>query len=435
VSMDENSNVLCLTSDQCREFVEDNLDRFTGYNVHKDLPRCTVTTATTCSLAADLEFDHWTITAGQSQCADDDKKVVAGEAYDFSTLDIQEKVEIGLGKVMVTAVANLGFEYVATPHLPTSVEITGSGLSMAEDRIMIIDCSGSCGTNHATNAVNVTTDRFLWPYISPVYNWRDGPWHDRGEVIVQDTETHVGDYIYRKYPYSLCPGNNLPASLDSPLWDILKPYLCYYKCFVNAHTSGNEPTCNGFMTTFDDPQSKALCVTQTQALELCSSIDECHGIEESTEHFSVDNVDFRYYLNGIGCLSYLNTHDSTLESEDKYHFHWKYRQGFLVDPNNASARRRLDDHQETANGSCHPYSTTERLLFNGFRFNTGGKYKVCYCDSSQLAPGQYCNHPSRFSIQVGHLHSSGLQCLIEHPDLQRSTCEEQCYGGLKCTSE
>eukprot|EP00398_MALV-I-01_sp_L67-1_P000354 gene354-600_t len=488
-SMDSDSNVLCLTSDQCRQLVEDNLSRFSGYNIHKTLPQCTLTTSSATSV--DIDFDHWDIVAAEAQCGDDDK-YAQDDIYDFSTNSIEEEVKIELGTVMVTAVADVGFEYVVEPHTDTSIEITGNNLNAEEDRIMVIDCQGSCGSAGATVAVNITTDRFVWPYLAPVYNWRDGPWHDRAEIIANEGEEVAGDYIYRTYQYKLCPGNNLPTADTPDLWDVLRPHLCYYKCFVNAAQAGSDPTCGGFMTTFDDPMSKALCVTHTEALELCSSLEECHGIEESTEHFAADGVSFRHYLNGIadfqtdvsvvlcnvmvaarawrkwkkrytnpspvkdletnqgssfilrrgrhhtspctihgmdaGCLSYLNTHDSTLENEDKYHFHWKYRQGLLTDANVPSARRRLDETQPRANDYCDPYSASDRLLFNGFQFRTGGKFKVCYCDSSQLVAGEYCNHPSRFSIDVGYVHSSGLQCLIENPSLQRSTCSQQCYG-------
>jgi len=66
-------------------------------------------------------------------------------------------------------------------------------------------------------------------------------------------------------------------------------------------------------------------------------------------------------------------------------------------------------------------------------FHSGGEFKLCFCDSSLLGgTNEICDGPEDFTIEVGRVHATGLQCLLSNPKMTRGTCEEQMYGGLRC---
>jgi hypothetical protein len=73
--------------------------------------------------------------------------------------------------------------------------------------------------------------------------------------------------------------------------------------------------------------------------------------------------------------------------------------------------------------------SSERILrFLGLRMRTGGKARVCFCDSSREA----CNSKEAFLFDLGFVHSSGVACLLDTPILQRATCVPQYHGALRC---
>merc|ERR1719199_2119512 len=71
------------------------------------------------------------------------------------------------------------------------------------------------------------------------------------------------------------------------------------------------------------------------------------------------------------------------------------------------------------------------LRFEGVEFPSGGEYKLCFCDPSLLASG-ICSAAEDFRIEVGRVHATGLECLLTNPRMQRGTCVQQMYGGLRC---
>jgi hypothetical protein len=82
-------------------------------------------------------------------------------------------------------------------------------------------------------------------------------------------------------------------------------------------------------------------------------------------------------------------------------------------------------------------STTEVLHFPGVHFESGGTFKLCFCDSARLG-GAACAKPADFAIEVGTVHSSGVSCLVAQPELQKAVCVPHLMGpygegsGLRC---
>jgi hypothetical protein len=77
-------------------------------------------------------------------------------------------------------------------------------------------------------------------------------------------------------------------------------------------------------------------------------------------------------------------------------------------------------------------SWDEILRFVNITFETGGKFKACFCDKDTLASGKYCKSASDYKVEIGTVHVSGISCLVAEAKFQRGTCVEQFHGGLRC---
>merc|ERR1719146_403782 len=71
------------------------------------------------------------------------------------------------------------------------------------------------------------------------------------------------------------------------------------------------------------------------------------------------------------------------------------------------------------------------LRFDAVQFTAGGEFKLCFCDPSLLATG-ICGRSSDYKIEVGKVYATGLECLLTNPKMQRGTCVQQMYVGLRC---
>merc|ERR1712025_594869 len=81
-------------------------------------------------------------------------------------------------------------------------------------------------------------------------------------------------------------------------------------------------------------------------------------------------------------------------------------------------------------------STPEILRFMPISFESGGSYKVCFCDSALLPKGQqYCHAESDYSVEIGELIVSGVSCLLQEKDFRRRMCYNMFHGGLICSDD
>jgi len=71
------------------------------------------------------------------------------------------------------------------------------------------------------------------------------------------------------------------------------------------------------------------------------------------------------------------------------------------------------------------------LRYREVKITSAGKYKLCFCDSAFL-DGDICRGPEDYSVEIGTVHATGLQCLLSNPKMTRGTCLPQYFGGLRC---
>merc|ERR1712025_1404528 len=64
----------------------------------------------------------------------------------------------------------------------------------------------------------------------------------------------------------------------------------------------------------------------------------------------------------------------------------------------------------------------------------GGAYKACFCDHdlATVQPGICRADKADFSVDVGKVHVSGVECLLHEEKYTRRSCFTQPYGGLRC---
>jgi hypothetical protein len=75
-------------------------------------------------------------------------------------------------------------------------------------------------------------------------------------------------------------------------------------------------------------------------------------------------------------------------------------------------------------------SWDSKYRYKDITFTNGGEFKLCFCDAN--ATDGVCDEPEEFTIEVGRVHATGLQCLLSNPKMTKGTCVEQMYGGLRC---
>jgi len=147
---------------------------------------------------------------------------------------------------------------------------------------------------------------------------------------------------------------------------------------------------------------------------LCSQLDECHSIDMNAGQD-------RCFINTYACDGSVDREE--LVPDTDYDLQIKQR------TENQRRQRRL-----TLDTTDPRMSTTEALRFKDIEFNSGGEFKLCLCDSDLLdGENEICDGPEDYTIEVGSVHATGLQCLLSNPKMARGTCEAQEYGGLRCT--
>jgi hypothetical protein len=179
------------------------------------------------------------------------------------------------------------------------------------------------------------------------------------------------------------------------------------------------------MQGYDGDDSEALCLDETTCKDVCAGLDDCFGIDM---HASKN----RCFLNSVqssqstpSCEEYVV--NGKLTKFPTYKFIYKQL------PN---TRRATGVPEAPARGLLPAIdkgkSWGEILRFTDIIFETGGKFKACFCDYETLESGKYCKKASDYKIEIGTVHVSGVSCLVKESKFQRGTCVEQFHGGLRC---
>jgi hypothetical protein len=415
VSAEAESSVkdaLCLPKNLCADACDMETGCY-GIGVHDTLPICFLFTACDSpSTAEDMQFF---------------KKHEGTACTHFA--DFTEKA----GVLSVTNRVEVGVDYVATPKQLASIEVTGANAGgstlmnaaeglLSSDRIMIIDCGGTCGISGPSesldmprNSKDVETWNLFWPKTYFNENASTDAENPADVPYEPVTAVKYGEYVTTKGRY--CSGNNVQITAFSvPFEGSLRPlseYGCWQKC--SEECVGDHCFCDGYLSGFDSSSSNALCADTETCQYLCDNLEECTSIDVSTTMN-------RCYLNMDGCYSQPVDY---LAKDPTYNFMMRPKMRQL------EGDRKLE-------ATPLPivdlgFSWGSLLRFGPIRFTSGGTFKLCFCDSALPLPhGKECRSVADYSVEVGTVHASGVSCLIAKPELQRAACVEQHLGGLRC---
>jgi len=164
------------------------------------------------------------------------------------------------------------------------------------------------------------------------------------------------------------------------------------------------------------------CLEVDDCEYLCSQLDGCHSIDARRDGIA------RCFLNTYECDSHVeNNH---LVPSEEYELRIKQ----LHENERRLGRSLRSEHVRHLLAGADPGISWDSILrFKDAHFTSGGEYKLCFCDSDLLTgDNEICDGPEDYTIEIGSIHSTGLQCLLNNPKMARGTCEKQEYGGLRC---
>jgi hypothetical protein len=396
---------LCVSATTCKAYCS-AVDSCTGFDYDPATNMCELLNGTCADVSFKEGSQYWERTANASACAAD---------AEYDTV---------VGTVTLTTRADVGVDYVFTPGEVASVEVIGTGMDWQRDRLMLIDCTGTCGASGPTSLVTAgPKSQMHYNHWIPVMPYFIDPPHDDMELPTPPPPVSPPATVYwRESPGSYCPGNNMDvASIPGP-----NRHQCYAKCGAGVPCSGADCFCGGLMPDYDGPDSEALCLDEVTCKTVCAGLDDCFGIDM---HGSMP----RCFLNAVekgpadtsSCEEYLVSGKLTVLPS----YNLIYKQ---LPPSSRRATAAEAPKRSLLPAIDHGKSWDEILRFTDITFDSGGKLKACFCDYQTLAPGTYCKRASDYKIEIGTIHVSGVSCLVEERKFQRGTCVGQFHGGLRC---
>jgi len=469
------SRALCLDAVGMQKAceAEDDCD---GYIVHRTLNRgfllkgLTAGEMTGNNPAQSSSMGTWRKTNVFSLCRQAGKYY--GQVNDFVAPSTTKEREMTVGTLHITQRADVGVDYVVQPREGTSLEVTGNSLSYLLDRIMVIDCQGICGVSEAST-VATRSPAVPWEQFDARNAFLDRP--SLAEDIADAPPAAVITYTYAMTDNTFCPSNNIQVP-DHPE-PLVVNHQCYKKCFAEAPCVDANCFCEGHHQGYDRADSDALCLDQRQCTDLCSLLPDCTGVDmhrtlprcflnthtgpEEEGEYGTCAGRYANTQTDPNCAQYSTpaacdatstcAHDGTscnsvgtLTSDVNYKFLWRSE-----DQNSRQRRLRTANQARALLAATDPGTSWESILrFSEVTFSSGGTFKLCLCDAALLgspvtghyfppqaqASENFCSSRENFVIEVGEVHSSGLQCLLGDKRFQRGTCEAQMYGGLRCYS-
>jgi hypothetical protein len=426
---------LCLSPALCREACDASSD-CVGINIHDDKPQCVLIPRVSECVGGAV---NGTAAEGLDSVEDWQLYVKLQNTACTHLSDFSERA----GSLFVTSRVEVSVDYVLEPGKDGSIEVTApEGFAaltyqhprvgdftptslLSGDRITIIDCKGTCGVSSPTTALvlpehadKISTWNDLYPY-----SW----FVDAPHVDTENPKENSLDYaystgmkMYTTHDNQYCSEGNIDLDTAEVPFDgikrKIKEHQCYTKCSKNAPCEGDDCFCNGLYSSYDGPESNALCADTQLCQYMCDQLEGCTSIDM---HKDID----RCFLN-MGCDM-----QKGLKSDPNYMLLIKNKEANDEQAGTTSATgggRRLLPGKEQG------FSWDKMLRFKPVEFKSGGTFKLCFCDSTILGPGQVCSTEKDYKIEVGTIHASGVSCLIKNPKLQRVSCEDQFHGGWRC---
>merc|ERR1719331_3118747 len=333
------------------------------------------------------------------------------------TITLAQRADIANDWVL-TPSAGVGTDYVPVQ----SLEVTGTGMDWTKDRVMLVECTGTCGVSGPAASVRslVGAGSPGVPSQAAFNAWvaendmMDPPAED---FLPSPTPVTPGAPLViwdSRFTGKYCPGNNMDVTTPDMAAAGVAQHQCYAKCVTNAPCDASSPDCfcDGLFPGYDDEDSGALCLDEPTCKAYCAGLPDCFGIDM---HQTMN----RCFLNSMtkgpndekSCAEYV----FELGSLTTYNYNFIYKQNALrrleAEPEERAPVRNLQYMEPVDQG----LSWDQILRFKGLAFASGGKFKACFCDIETLPAGSACSTAADYKVEIGMVHVSGVSCLIEEP--------------------
>jgi hypothetical protein len=403
---------------------------------------CWLLTATPAALGSceggDLNYDESTETWARvngSACTN-----TTDFTQTVGTITLSRRADIGNDWVL-TPSAGVGTDYVPVQ----SLEVTGTAMDWTKDRVMLVECTGTCGVSGPAASVRslVGVGSPGIPSQAAFNAWvaendmMDAP----AEDFLPSTppvSAPVADSLLGKFTGQYCAGNNMDVTTPDMMAAGVGQHQCYKKCVTDAPCDASSPDCfcDGLFPGYDDEDSAALCLDVTTCRAYCASLPDCFGIDM---HQTMN----RCFLNGMtkgpndekSCMEYVFDMPGAMPT---YSYDFYFKQSAVrrleaepAEPEPEAPARKLQYMEPVDQG----LSWDQILRFKGLAFASGGKFKACFCDTETLPANSACSTAADYKVEIGTVHVSGVSCLIEEPKFQRGVCVSQYHGGMRCYKE
>lgn len=333
------------------------------------------------------------------------------------------------GTLFVTRRPTVDRLYLLDPAKDQSIEVAGTALSAAKDRIMVIDCGADCG--NAPPAVQVKKPAPCEGATGSLA--RAKVWHGFSPLV--DTSvtkfTHsTKARTYKKVPGRFCFGATIEAATHP--YVTLQAASCWSRC-AKASQTRKDSGCDGYWdegtksvaSSSMQPNQLAVCAAPAECRALCDALgDACFAV---TTHATLS----RCFLKAPG----VQGQQGCVEQFQLGHLGVDSRWNLHVSTGSA-------DPYGTSAPSAAPaagVSSSTLLRFAPVRFDRGGRFKVCFCDYElwRAQPHAFqqqasCEAVEYYRVEVGLVHVTGVSCLLKEQRYRRSHCVAMYHKGLSC---
>jgi len=344
-----------------------------------------------------------------------------------------------VGQLAVTGRADIGRHFIIEPGAPASLELTGKGLSQDKDRLMLIDCQGTCGLT-APSATVVYPDGAANGIFAAFQPVRDVD-REYAELVEScPSFNHTEDPFlvaesFEEIPARFCSrGSKAGTAIHDIEKEAVARLVELYACSRCADDPKATKFCGGFLGLEENLVANAICLPRYECEHLCILAgDACHSV---SMHESLP----RCFLNPPACAA--EVADDMLGIDADYALlvkraEAKENAAVAVNPRDLEE---IDWPESTRGNLVSPSdgaSSSAILRFAPLGIPAAGTFKVCFCDSQLSTVGglDRCKSKEDFSVEIGRLHLSGLGCLLSMAQLRRASCVEQYFGGLRCVPQ
>lgn len=207
-----------------------------------------------------------------------------------------------VGQLAVTGWADIGRHFIIEPGAPASLELTGKGLSQDKDRLMLIDCQGTCGLT-APSATVVYPDGAANGIFAAFQPVRDVD-REYAELVEScPSFNHTEDPFlvaesFEEIPARFCSrGSKAGTAIHDIEKEAVARLVELYACSRCADDPEATKFCGGFLGLEENLVSNAICLPRYECEHLCILAgDACHSV---SMHESLP----RCFLNPPACAA------------------------------------------------------------------------------------------------------------------------------------